>query len=156
MTALPTLLTGAGAHARIRSVLEGVELRQLGVRPDVAPHSIYEELWHMVFWQDLILHWIDGGSREVPEHAAESWPERSAPEDVDEARRLVRTLLEGVNRAVDLASRAEGLDRSVRGTKTVRTLLESLLAHNAYHAGRIVLLRQLIGIWPPPSGGDTW
>jgi len=39
---------------------------------------------------------------------------------------------------------------------TVREQLESLGAHNAYHFGRIVLLRQLKGLWPPPSGGDTW
>jgi hypothetical protein len=39
---------------------------------------------------------------------------------------------------------------------TVREQLESLTAHNGYHLGRIVLLRQLLGIWPPPAGGDTW
>jgi uncharacterized damage-inducible protein DinB len=156
MTALPTLLTGAGAHAPVRNVLEGIELRQLGVRPDAAPHSIYEELWHLVYWQDLILAWIDGSTRASPEHAAESWPEASAPRDVEEARQLVRTFLEGVNRAIAVASDAPRLDRAVRETKSARSLLESLLAHNAYHVGRIVMLRQLIGIWPPPSGGDTW
>ena len=39
---------------------------------------------------------------------------------------------------------------------TVREQLESFAAHNAYHLGRVVLLRQLMGIWPPPSGGLTW
>ncbi len=34
--------------------------------------------------------------------------------------------------------------------------LENLAAHNAYHFGRIVLLRRLLGIWPPASGGFTW
>ena len=29
-------------------------------------------------------------------------------------------------------------------------------AHNAYHLGRVVLLRQMMGSWPPPSGGLTW
>jgi hypothetical protein len=41
-------------------------------------------------------------------------------------------------------------------TMTVREQLESLGAHNAYHFGRIVLLRQLLGLWPPPSGGFSW
>jgi hypothetical protein len=41
-------------------------------------------------------------------------------------------------------------------TMTVREQLESLAAHNAYHLGRIVLLRQLLNIWPPPDGGFTW
>jgi hypothetical protein len=39
---------------------------------------------------------------------------------------------------------------------TVREQLESLAAHDAYHFGRIVLLRQLCGAWPPKSGGFTW
>jgi uncharacterized damage-inducible protein DinB len=39
---------------------------------------------------------------------------------------------------------------------TVREQLESLAAHNAYHFGRIVLLRQLRQAWPPPSGGFSW
>ena len=37
-----------------------------------------------------------------------------------------------------------------------REQLESLATHNAYHFGRICLLRQLCGAWPPASGGDSW
>jgi len=157
MTALPQLLTGEGAHAKARSILEAIELKQLGVRPDVAPHSIYEELWHAVYWQDLFLDAMAGGERVTPPHASDTWPKRQAPEDLKEARELVRSFLEGINKAVTYASSTEDLDKKARGGKsTVRSLLESLLAHNSYHLGRIVLLRQLIGIWPPPSGGDTW
>jgi hypothetical protein len=39
---------------------------------------------------------------------------------------------------------------------TVREQLENLAAHNAYHLGRVVLLRQLHNAWPPPTGGFTW
>jgi hypothetical protein len=39
---------------------------------------------------------------------------------------------------------------------TIHDQLVSLTAHNAYHLGRIVLLRQLQGNWPPPDGGFTW
>ena len=57
------------------------------------------------------------------------------------------------------------LDRSIRcpsrpGYPTrimsVNDQLISLAAHNAYHLGRIVLLRQLLQAWPPASGGFTW
>ncbi len=154
MSALPTLLTGEGAHARARSVLEGIELKQLGLRPDVAPHSIYEELWHLVWWQDFTLAEARGVKRQNPDRAAETWPDPNAPENVAEARELVRRFLAGLNEATALASSAD-LDEPV-GKYTVRSLLETLLSHNSYHLGRIVLLRQLLGIWPPPSGGDTW
>lgn len=157
MSALPQLLTGEGAHAKARNILESIELKQLGVRPDVAPHSIYEELWHLVYWQDFFLGAIAGEERVTPPQASDTWPKRQAPEDLKEARDLVRAFLGGVNKAVAYAADTKNLDKQVRGGKsTVRTSLESLLAHNSYHLGRIVLLRQLIGIWPPPSGGDTW
>ena len=35
-------------------------------------------------------------------------------------------------------------------------LLWGLSAHNSYHAGQIVVIRQALGAWPPPTGGDTW
>lgn len=156
MTALPKLLTGEGAFANVRNVLEGIEFKQLGQRPEGAPHSIFEELWHTVYWQDLVLDWIEGGDRPAPDHAAASWPQEPAPADLREGRELVRTFLEGVNRAIAHASDAERLDTPVRGTRTVRSLLETILAHNSHHLGKIILLRQLLGNWPPPSGGDTW
>jgi hypothetical protein len=35
-------------------------------------------------------------------------------------------------------------------------VLYQLAAHNSYHVGQIVVLRQALGAWPPPGGGDTW
>ena len=31
-----------------------------------------------------------------------------------------------------------------------------VVEHFSYHLGQIVLLRQELGAWPPPRGGDTW
>jgi uncharacterized damage-inducible protein DinB len=42
------------------------------------------------------------------------------------------------------------------GPLTLQELLTNLAVHNAYHLGRIVQLRQMLGNWPPPGGGDTW
>lgn len=156
MSALEQLLTGQGAFAPVRNILQGLELKQLGVRPDLAPHSIYEELWHLVYWQDLLLAWMGGEVRHLPKTAAESWPLKSAPDDLQEARTLVRRFLEGVNAARKASRNTSSLDAVIHGKYTVRSTLESLMAHNSYHLGRIVLLRQLIGIWPPPGGGDSW
>ena len=75
--------------------------------------------------------------------------------------RFAATLKEAVAVAHD-ASRLDGAIRcpSRPGMPirimSVREQLESLGAHNAYHFGRIVLLRQLQGLWPPPAGGFTW
>ena len=35
-------------------------------------------------------------------------------------------------------------------------MLHTIASHNSYHLGQIVLVRQLLGAWPPPGGGLTW
>lgn len=40
--------------------------------------------------------------------------------------------------------------------KSPLEMLIAVAAHNSYHAGQAVVLRQLLGMWPPPSGGLTW
>ena len=34
--------------------------------------------------------------------------------------------------------------------------LTNFAGHGVYHLGQVVTLRQGLGLWPPPSGGDTW
>jgi hypothetical protein len=35
-------------------------------------------------------------------------------------------------------------------------MLQTIGAHNSYHLGQVVQLRQMLGAWPPASGGLTW
>jgi uncharacterized damage-inducible protein DinB len=39
---------------------------------------------------------------------------------------------------------------------TVGDALIHVANHNAHHLGQVILLRQIMGSWPPPSGGWTW
>jgi hypothetical protein len=97
-------------------------------------------------------------------HASNGFPtaDDAAREDWNQLRlRFFTTNREAAQAALD----TNRLDVEVRcpsrpempvRVMTVREQLESLGAHNAYHLGRIVLLRQLMGLWPPPSGGFSW
>lgn len=129
-----------------------------------APRTIYEELWHIAFWQQATLDWIGGVETPYPEHAAEGFPTAEAigRENWDSLR---ERFFAGVMKAAAAARDAARLERVIQcpsapgspvRTMTVREQLESLSAHNAYHFGRIVLLRQLLGAWPPELGGDSW
>ncbi len=129
-----------------------------------APHTIYEEVWHLAFWQQITLDWIHGTETPYPLNPAVGFPGES------ETRRegwgpLCRRFLDGCEEAATLARDPDRLGQLVRcpsrpgkpiRTMTVREQLESLAAHNAYHLGRVVLLRQLNHAWPPTSGGFTW
>jgi hypothetical protein len=60
MNELAQALTAESAHAAPEHILEALP-EELAKRPVYgAPHTIYEELWHMVFWQQMTLDWISG------------------------------------------------------------------------------------------------
>jgi uncharacterized damage-inducible protein DinB len=164
MNELEQVLTGDSAHTPPAIILEGLASEAAHRTVAGAPRTIYEELWHIAFWQRMTLDWIRGIETAYPVHASNGFPTAgdAMREDWDQLReRFFATNKEAAAAALN-ADRLEVMVRCpsppempVR-TMTVREQLESLGAHNAYHFGRIVLLRQLLGSWPPPSGGFSW
>jgi uncharacterized damage-inducible protein DinB len=144
----------------LQAIPDAIALHKPATAIGAAPHSIYAEVWHMDFWQKISLDWIEGRPTAYPLHASEGFPE-----NLTEPRASVRDrFLAGVEIAAAIAQDAVRLSTVVAcprtnepdRTMTVREQLESLAAHNGYHLGRIVLLRQLQGSWPPPDGGESW
>jgi uncharacterized damage-inducible protein DinB len=39
---------------------------------------------------------------------------------------------------------------------TIRDAMVHVGVHTAHHLGQVVVLRQLMGLWPPPAGSWTW
>jgi uncharacterized damage-inducible protein DinB len=164
MNELQQILVGEAAAAAPAHILDGLTDELVHRKPAGAPHSIYEELWHTAFWLEISLNWIDGVETPYPASAVEGFPTVLDMEREDWTALRTRFLL-GLERAAEAAGDAEWLDQSVRcpsrpgepvRVMTVREQLENLGAHNAYHLGRTVLLRQLLGVWPPSAGGYSW
>lgn len=164
MSELEQVLSGDSAAAPPAFILEGLAPDLAHRVPGGAPHSIYEELWHITFWQQITLDWIAGIETPFPPSPVDGFPTvlDSEREYWDQLR---ERFFAGNQQAVAVARDQSRLDAPVRCPSrpghpvrimTVRDQLESLGAHNAYHFGRIVLLRQLLGAWPPPSGGFRW
>jgi len=143
-------------------ILEGLteELAQREL-PNV-PHTIYAELWHLTFWQQITLDWVAGIETPYPIKPSDGFAATSS----EPWEQLRRRFLHGAEQAAAAAAQDTAcLDQPIRcpsrpGAPTrvmsVRDQLISLAAHNAYHLGRIVVLRQLLQAWPPASGGFTW
>lgn len=161
MTELARALNGNSAFAPPANILDAISESLAHAKPAGSPRNIYEEVWHLAFWQDISIEWVRGNAVPHPEHAGAGFPrDTSEPWDLVRAR-----FLSGAVKAAAIADETANLDRVVHcptnpqrraPDMTIREQLESLAAHNAYHLGRVVLLRQLQGNWPPPSGGDTW
>lgn len=161
MNELARALIASSAFAPPKNILQAISEPAAHEKTCGAPRSIYEEVWHMAFWQDMSLDWVQGTPTPYPEHAAGGFP----PDTSEPWDQLCKRFLAGAQNAAAIANDTERLDTIVccptnserrPPDMTVREQLESLAAHNAYHLGRVVMLRQLQGNWPPPDGGDTW
>jgi uncharacterized damage-inducible protein DinB len=169
MSELVEILIGDGYATPPKRILEGLASPQTSdalthQKPAGAPHSIYEELWHMVFWQQATLEWISGIETPYPKSSLDGFPTVLDMEK-EPFGALCERFFEDLNAAVEAATDTSRHGREIRcpsrpgqpmRTMTLLEQLQNLAAHNAYHLGRIVLLRQLLGAWPPPSGGDSW
>ena len=72
MNELQQALIGDSAAAPPAHILEGVAEDLAHQALQFAPHTIYEELWHITFWQQVTLDWVNGIETPFPAHAF-SW-----------------------------------------------------------------------------------
>ena len=152
--AIGPALTGEGAHVEAEKVVAGLDWRVAGARPEKAVHSIYQILGHIIYWQEWVLKWLKGKSPAIPKHASGSWPGKVRPRNEKEWEQAVSRFREGISELRRLAQGAELFSRN--GQKSKLEMFHTIASHNSYHLGQIVLLRQMLGNWPPPSGGLTW
>lgn len=162
MNELARALVGDSAAAPAAHILEGLSEKLALGEIAHAPHTIYDEVWHLAFWQQVTLDWIGGVETPFPAKPSDGFPSQPHTETWE---RLRARFLAGCEQAAAAAGDQSRLETPVRcpsrpgepvRVMTVREQLESLAAHNSYHLGRIVLLRQLVQAWPPASGGFSW
>lgn len=151
---LDNALSGKGAHVATKNLFEGLDWKTAGTRPEGAPHSVYQLLNHLSYWQDWVIKWLDGGNPSIPKHASGGWPASTSATSSKEWKSAVRTFRSGLARLARQSREADLLTR--RGKHTRLGMLQAIASHNSYHAGQVVALRQMLGKWPPPSGGVTW
>lgn len=149
---------GEGAHVSPMNALDGLAAAKARQRVHPELHTIWEILAHIVDAQDWLLAAL--GRRELAHRssAAETWPTMPLARGASKAwAELVEHFVKGLKKATRLA-RTKHLCDPPRpdSNRTYGSTLVTLADHNAYHLGQIVTLRQMLGVWPPPSGGCTW
>lgn len=134
-----------GEYAARQKILSGLTLEQVIYRPSEQSHSIYEELWHTTKWQQIVAF----RDEEYETWANEELYPEKAPVSEQDWRDLVSQFLSGLEKALEWASSPEKLKIESDPGITMDDNLVSLAVHNAYHLGKIVALRQMIGAWQP-------
>lgn len=147
-------LVGKGAHVEAKTTFEGLDWKIAGTCPEGSSHSIYQLLNHLIYWQECAVRWLDEERPPVPKQAAASWPGSAGPEGSEDWQQIVRRFGKGLD---EMNRRSREVDLLAKqGSKTRLEMLQAIASHNSYHLGQVALLRQMLGSWPPPSGGLTW
>lgn len=127
---------GGGEFLSPQAILTDLTEAQASTVPAGSPYSIAQVLAHMHYWQ---------GGR-FAKLRGEEWPEAAhlidtfalpSPGGWDA---LVTAFLRDLDSVKALANEKAEYDYVSRAL------------HNGYHLGQIVLLRQMLGIWPPAAG----
>ncbi|WP_425147133.1 DinB family protein [Deinococcus sp.] len=150
--AVSSLYHGGSANVSWQQALEGLDGQQATRHAPGLPHSVADLAAHVGFWQGYLLAVFRGEDPAWVERAAESWPPATAA-GWDELKTGLLRDMDALARSAQDEAFLMHLDPEGR----YRTVpLTSFAAHGIYHLGQVVCVRQALGLWPPPGGGDTW
>lgn len=140
--------------------LDGLSAADAERRVTGANHSVAEIIVHLAFWQEWMVGRAEGLDAPMAQSAADGWPTVPPGTWLE----LRDRFLAGLDRAAAIGEPASRLDTLVTppiefpplAHHTLRDVLIHIAAHNAHHLGQVIVLRQLLGRWPPPAGSWTW
>jgi uncharacterized damage-inducible protein DinB len=152
------LLIDTNAYNAPGRSLEGLSAEDAGRRIPGAPHTIADIVAHLVYWQDWFTQRALGKGEPMAASASLGWPAETAA--WPDLRARFESGLVALS-ALDVPG-ASGvkvtppIEFPPLANYTVSDVLVHVAQHNAHHLGQVVLLRQLMALWPPPSGSWTW
>jgi hypothetical protein len=142
-------LKGGQAFVDYKAGLDGIIPELRGVKPNQALHSIYEELEHMRRAQKDLLDFALDLDWKPTEWPTGFWPEPGHKPTEGEWKKSVDGFFKDQRRAQKLA-RDEKIDLFSMVPQTENTYLRELMIiieHNAYHYGKILDIRKVLGNW---------
>ena len=141
---------GRGTHIDPLKALRGLLPEQARKKPAPDLHSVWETLYHMVFWQNLIFDAVEG--KKVDWKAAEGndWPSREYLAVETNWPDLLAEFEMGLAEAERLVQERELTDSIPSWPKaSLAKAFLVLVQHSSYHLGQIVTCRRDLGFWPP-------
>lgn len=126
-----------------RSAIDGLTAAQAAWQPVPGRHSIWEVVNHLIFWQEYVVHRIQGGApRAEADVAALNWQPLSDTSDAA-WHATVRRFAE-CHAVVHEAMLNPGTPPPPKPPLDLRYLL----LHVNYHVGQIMYVRSLLGLAP--------
>jgi hypothetical protein len=147
-------LEGINAHLNPRNAVEDLTVEIAGREIPGSPHTIWQILKHINFWQERFISYIIDESSAPVLTAKEGWSFPKSPDNEDEVKREIEKFNSTLNEVLGFSE--SKLSEKAQKYKSSFDALQAMASHISYHIGEIVILRRIAGYWPPPSGGDTW
>lgn len=145
------------AHAGVEDALARFPPELRGKVPHDLPYSAWQLLEHMRIAQRDIVEFCRDRDYEAPAWPDDYWPPSPEPPYEGAWDRSLAAFREDLESLKSLATdSAVDLFAVVPTGEEGQTYLRALLLvadHNAYHAGQVVVVRRLLGIWPPELEG---
>ena len=137
------IFSDTGEYVSPEKILADLTLAQVTHLPSKESHTIYDELWHIVRWQNIMVFrdeelyelWCKG----------EVYPTQPLTTE-QEWRELVGKFFDGLKEALEWTRSPERLAIETDPGITMADNLVGLAIHNAYHFGKIVAIRQMMGL----------
>ena len=154
---LAKLLNWEDAHTSFDSAVDGLPVGLRSRQPAGLPYSPWQLLEHLRITQHDILDFCQNPSYSELVWPDDYWPTSASPgtdaawdESIRQFQRDRSALQHlSVDPLIDLES-------AIPHGKGQTYLRELLLAadHAAYHIGELIVVRRLLGAWPPPTQED--
>lgn len=145
-------------HIPPAKALEGISTADAERHVEQVAHSVAEIVAHMAFWQEWFCQRCEGTAAPIVGRAGLGWPAVASG-----SWPAIRDgFLAGLDRAAALGAADPGrpvtpaIEFPPLAQYSVRDALVHVAQHNAHHLGQIIVIRQLLGQWPPPAGSWTW
>lgn len=145
-------LSGKHAHYDVLKALRGITAEEAKKQPVKSDRSIWDHLYHIVFWHDITWRAIQGEEFDWKAIQGTDWLPEDAKLTETAWKELVESFASHLEKLKNVAEK-ENLGRLLKGfgnTPLGRSIIIEF-QHNAYHIGQIVILRKLQGFWPPPE-----
>lgn len=145
---LINLISNKGAHANAFNTLVGITPEIAGKRLEGYPHTIWQLIKHINYWQKFVVESLEGNGPKTPKTAQISWDFEAAPDSQADLDLEYTMFMNSLTKAKQLIADLEDFEEWEH--------LRIMAAHISYHIGQIVLLRQVFGNWNAEVLGLSW
>jgi uncharacterized damage-inducible protein DinB len=141
-------LLGSFTHRATYDIIDGLTHEQALLKASEGLFSSWEILYHIDYWQGLILESVRKDVMNWRKAIEKHWPRK---EDMNDNRwdDVVQRFKDGIADATALLKEVdlEAPMKTLRDEPTLRAFM-ILAQHNSYHLGQIVVNRKENGLWP--------